>query len=277
MKPLLRYAGGKSWAESYVRELLTEEDLHEHVYLEPFCGSAALALALQPNKVILNDLNIELINMYEAVRKFPKSLISRLQLMQDAHSSEHYYTVRAWDRDPEDFARMNSVAHAARFIYLNKTGFNGLYRVNLKGFCNTPIGRTSSGKTPDIVQEASIKEISEYLETHAELYNKNYLEITAMANPGDIVILDPPYDYEDQKGFVGYTTAGWTRNDLVTLKNECDRLAAIGCKFILFNNNTSFVKELFSEYTQDVLLANRNINCKGNKRSKVEEVAIRNF
>ena len=241
MKPLLRYAGGKSWAESYVRELLTEEDLHEHVYLEPFCGSAALALALQPNKVILNDLNTELINMYETVRKFPKSLISRLQLMQDAHSSEHYYAVRAWDRDPEDFTRMNSVAHAARFIYLNKTGFNGLYRVNSKGFCNTPIGRTSSGKTPDIVQEASIKEISEYLETHAELYNKNYLEITAMAKPGDIVILDPPYDYEDQKGFVGYTSAGWDRDALVILKNECNRLAAIGCKFILFNNNTSFV------------------------------------
>lgn len=277
MKPILKWAGGKSWALAYLKKYIKPNDLLNCTYIEPFCGSGAIAFGLQPKKAILNDLNSELINVYQVIKTHPQLLIDRLKIMQEEHSEELYYQIRAWDRDPIDFAKMNSIAHAARFIYLNKTGFNGLMRYNSKGFCNTPIGRTASGKKPDIVQEALLKELSQYLTDSVTLCCEDYINITKQAKPGDIVLLDPPYDYENQKGFVSYTSSGWTRENLIKLKTECDRLTSQGCRFLAFNNNTSFVQELFQGYKQEVLLANRNINCKGANRSKVEEVLVYNF
>lgn len=276
MKPIIKYVGGKHQLLPELRQLITPELVEGHVYFEPFCGGAALCLDLQPEKAILNDLNKELINLYEVASNYPQSLISRLKIMQNEHSTDYYYKIRGWDRDQEAFARMNSIAHAARFMYLNRTCFNGLWRENSKGFMNAPIGRTSNGKLPDIVQEAMIKELSAYFSDHVDLYCGNYLGVTCWANPEDVLFLDPPYYFDNKTGFTAYQKNGFTLEDTQELKKECDRLHKLGAKWVLTNDNNIAIKELFKEYKIKEVAVRRSINRDGNNRNG-SEVIITNI
>lgn len=236
----------------------------------------AVTLALEHPNTVVNDLNSELINMYKVIRDNPEELISELKCFQNSHNTEFYYHVRNLDRT-DILSRMSDVIKAARTIYLNKTCFNGLYRVNSKGQFNSPIGRTSSGKTPDIVQEELIREISQYLKT-VQFHNGDYRNCLAGAAAGDVVFLDPPYDTDEaikSEGFVGYQKEGWTRRDLEELKMICDELSIRGCKIILTNNDTEFVRELFKEYNFREIEVKRSINRDGNKR-KGKELVIYN-
>jgi DNA adenine methylase len=214
--------------------------------------------------------------MYKVIRDEPEYLIAGLTNHQTKHSAEWYYFVRDWDRKP-DFDKLPPVTRAARTIYLNKTCFNGLYRVNSKGYFNSPIGRTSSGKTPDIVQKDLILEMSRFLKT-VQFHNSDYKTCLETADDGDVVFLDPPYDQDEDiksDGFVGYQKEGWTRKDLEELKMICDELSIRGCKIILTNNDTEFVRELFKEYNFREIEVKRSINRDGNKR-KGKELVIYN-
>lgn len=271
MKPLLKWVGGKTQLLTELKQIITPDLLENQTYIEPFCGGAALCLDLQPKKVILNDLNTELINLYRVVSEKPNELIVELSSMQQKHSEDYYYEVRSWDRDP-NFLKISTVKRAARFMYLNRTCFNGLYRVNSKGFMNAPIGRTSSGKVPNVIQEDLILTVSNYLSEHVDLYNCNYLDITKMAKSGDLVFLDPPY----LNTFTSYQKEGFTLEDTKLLKQECDRLSSMHVHWLLTNDNNEIIKDLFKDYSIKEVSVKRAINCNGNER-KGSEVLITNI
>lgn len=275
MNPIIKWVGGKSWAIDYVKKLVTSDMLETGTYIEPFGGGAAIALALTPKKVLLGDSNLELINLYLVASHHPEELIEKLRVMQDCHSKDFFYEVRALDRSP-DFKSTTPVDRAARFMYLNRTCFNGLYRVNSKGFFNTPIGRSSSGKPIDIVQADKIREFAKYCSDSRNSVNflcADYLEVTAKVQRGDIVVLDPPYT---QTNHTSYQKEGFTWEDTEKLKVECDRLRGLGCNLIIFNEGTPEIKELFKDYEIQEISIKRTISCKGDNR-KANEVLITNI
>ena len=276
MKPVIKWVGGKQSVMVHFEDLIKNNLKPGSTFYEPFAGGLAVTLALEHPNTVVNDLNSELINMYKVIRDNPEELISELKCFQNSHNTEFYYHVRNLDRT-DMLSRMSDVIKAARTIYLNKTCFNGLYRVNSKGQFNSPIGRTSSGKTPDIIQEDLIREMSKFLKS-VQFHNGDYKECLAGATTGDVVFLDPPYDTDEaikSDGFVGYQKEGWTRKDLEELKTICDELIIRGCKIILTNNDTEFVRELFKDYNFREIEVKRSINRDGNKR-KGKELVIYN-
>jgi DNA adenine methylase len=271
-KAVLKWAGGKSTMLPELEKLIKPHLNGSNTYYEPFIGGGSAAFSFEYPNTVINDLNSELMNVYQMIKIFPNELILKLEQFQSEHSEEKYYEIRAWDKLP-NFDSLDPVDRAARFIYINKTGFNGLYRVNSKGYCNTPIGRTSSGKTPDIVQKEKVYELARVLQP-VTIRNQDVLTALSDCNPGDVVFLDPPYDYEDEKGFVGYQKEGFDRTALSALKVYCDSLVALGVKVVLTNNDTTFVRELFKDWNFKVVPMRRSINSKASGRGPVNEVII---
>lgn len=284
MKPILKWAGGKSALIPELKKYITPELLEGNRYIEPFIGGGALAFELVHKGTTIGDLNTELINLYEVVKTDPEGLIKELKNHQsfaviDDFAEDHYYEVRAWDRDP-NFDLMSPVMKAARTVYLNKTCFNGLYRVNSKGYFNSPIGRSSSGKAPDIVQEDTIREMSKFLQT-VDIKAGDYRAIVNdwKPMPGDVIYLDPPFEPGEEistSGFVSYQKEGWSQEDLKLLKSECDYWSRLGAKVIVSNNDTPFVRDLFSDWEIYAVDARRSINRNGKGR-KGKEVIITNY
>ena len=279
MKPILKWAGSKQQLLEELKKYITPELLKGNQYIEPFIGGGALAFNLEHPNTVIADLNPELTNLYEVVKYNPEGLIKELKKHQEKHSADYFYEVRAWDRD-SDFWNLSSDVIAARTVYLNKTCFNGLYRVNSKGYFNSPIGRSSSGKTPDIVQEQAIRELSKFLQT-VDIKTGDYKAVLNGINPlpGTVLYLDSPYDPGEEistAGFVGYQKEGWSRKDLETMKSECDYWSRLGCKIVVSNNDTKFVRELFSDWEIHDVDVRRSINRNGNGR-KGKEVIITNF
>ena len=273
MKPILKYAGGKTNLLPHLLPLIESVLSPDVTYWEPFVGGGAVAFALQHPRTAINDLNVDLMNLYNVIADTPESLIHTLKLMQQNHSKEYYYEIRALDRDPK-FWNRPEVDIAARTVYLNKTCFNGLFRVNSKGYFNTPIGRTTSGKIPDIVQEKEIRELSEFLK-HCDRHTGYYDEwlLNADIRPGDVVFMDPPYDPGEEihtSGYTSYQKEGWTRDDLVRLKAVADVMVERGANVILTNNSTEFVKDLFKHWYQKEVPVKHSINCKGDNRQAKE-------
>ena len=276
MKPRIKWGGGKTQLLKELKEIIVPSLKEDSYYYEPFCGGAALALDLEHKNTILNDLNSEIINMYKVIKNSPEELITELKSFQNNHNKEFYRRIRNLDRT-DALSQMTDVAKAARTIYLNKTCFNGLYRVNSKGQFNSPIGRTSSGKPPDIVQENLIREMSKFLKT-VQFYCGDYREHLNSVKNGDVVFFDPPYDQDESissEGFVSYQKEGWTRKNLEELKTVCDELSSRAVKVVLTNNDTEFVRNLFAEYNFKKVEVKRSINRDGNKR-KGKELIIYN-
>lgn len=284
MKPILKWAGGKSALVPELKKYMTPKLLGGNRYIEPFIGGGALAFDLAHKNTTIADLNSELTNLYQVVKANPEDLIKELKSHQsfaviDEFAEDHYYEVRAWDRD-KNFDLMSPTMRAARTVYLNKTCFNGLYRVNSKGYFNSPIGRSSSGKTPDIVQEDAIRELSKFLQ-HCDIQTGDYRTVVNDWRPmsGDVIFLDPPYSKDDDiktSGFVGYQKEGWTDDDLKILKSECDYWSRLGAKIVVTNNDTEFVRNLFSDWEIHTVDVRRSINRNGDSR-KGKEVIITNF
>lgn len=276
MIPVVKWLGGKRGMLKELKEIITPELLEGNTYYEVFAGGAALALDLEHKDTVLNDLNSELINMYTVIRDNPEELIKLLKEHQEKHCEDWFYFIRGLDKSG-DLDYLTAECKAARTIYLNKTCFNGLYRVNKKGFFNSPIGKTSSGKMPDIVQEDNIRELSKFLKT-VTLCNEDFESIAKKATKGSVLFFDPPYDTDEDiktDGFVGYQKEGWTREDTKRLKATCDELVNRGCKVVITNNDTEFVRELFKDYIIKEVEVKRSINRDGNKR-KGKEVIITN-
>lgn len=197
-------------------------------------------------------------------------------LCRHKNTEDYYYSIRVVDRDKEKYSQLSPVERASRFLYLNKTCYNGLYRVNSKGEFNSPFGRY---KKPNIVNGLGLIAVSHHLWMNdIELCCKDFEEVLSSLSEGSFVYLDPPYDpVSETANFTSYQKNGFNRHEQERLKSCCDNLTARGIKFMLSNSATSFIRELYKDYYIETVSAKRAINSKGNKRGVVEEVLVRNY
>jgi DNA adenine methylase len=270
--PFLKWVGGKRQImPSIVAHL--PENIQSCCYVEPFVGGGAVLFHLQPEKAIVNDLNAELINVYRVIKNNIDDLITDLK--KHENTSEYFYKFRNIDRTP-DYKKLSDVERAARIIYLNKTCFNGLYRVNSAGEFNSPFGKY---KNPNILNEPTMRAVSRYLNTNAvELLGEDYETVLDRLAQKSFVYLDPPYHpISGSSNFTGYVQGGWNMNDQIRLREACDKLNAKGIKFLLSNSSADFIKDQYKHYHISIVKANRAINSDGANRGEVDELLIRNY
>lgn len=269
--PVVKWVGGKRQLLDEITPLLPERITS---YCEPFLGGGAVLFSIQPSKAIVNDLNGDLITVYNVIREDVDALIQSLQ--QHENTSEYFYAIRDLDRNKEAYQAMSDVERASRTIYLNKTCFNGLFRVNSAGEFNTPFGHY---KNPNIVNEPVLRAVSKYFNSSSiSFYNEDFAQTLSRIRKGAFVYLDPPYDpVSDTASFTGYNKGGFDRNEQVRLKECCDKLTKRGIKFLLSNSATDFIKDLYREYDVKIVKAKRAINSDASKRGAIEEVIVRNY
>lgn len=271
LSPLLKWVGGK---RQLLSDIIPMIDNKCSTYVEPFIGGGAVLFSLQPKKAIINDYNHELINVYKVVRDNLDELLELLYIHQANNSSEYYYEVRAWDRG-KCLNKMSNLEKAARIIYLNKTCYNGLYRVNSAGQFNSPYGRY---KNPNIVNEAVLKAVSNYFKNNdIDIRNGDYRDTLINLDKRSFVYLDPPYmPISSSSSFTGYTEGGFGYNRQVELKEECDKLTQQGIRFVQSNSDCDEIRELYKEYKIKTVKAKRSINSVAKKRGEINEVLIYN-
>jgi len=275
-KPFVKWAGGK---RQLIPELLKHIPKSFDNYFEPLVGGGALFFELynlgilKDKKVYLFDINEELINAYKVIRDYPNELIEKLKEFKANHNKEFYYQIRELDRS-EGYKNLDDITKAARFIYLNKTCFNGLYRVNKKGYFNVPIG---SYKNPQIIDEENILSVSITLQ-NTIIKHCDYKEVLNYANSNDFIYFDPPYyPLNETAYFTSYTKNDFLEKEQIELFETFETLANRNCFVLESNSDTDFINNLYKKFTIEKVLANRAINSNGNKRGKITEVLIRNY
>jgi len=262
-RPFLKWAGGKS---QLLPDLLRYAPGEYGRYYEPFLGGGALFFALQPARAVLSDSNAQLIGAYQAVRQDVEALIRRLRRFRATRDA--YYSVRA--RDPADLSPM---ARAARFIYLNRTCYNGLYRVNSAGRFNVPFGRY---KNPRICDPEGLRAAGAALR-RARLRVGDFEAVTRPARAGDLVYFDPPFDpLSPTASFTSYTAGGFGPEEQARLARLCRALAERGCHVMLSNSDTPLIRRLYRDFRLVELQARRAINRNANGRGPVTELLILN-
>ena len=277
VRPFLKWAGGK-------RQLLPEivkyvpKRISKHTYYEPFIGGGALLFQLQLPKAVINDSNKELINCYKVIKDSLDELMEELSKDKYSNSETSYYEMRDLDRSTKKYEILSEVEKAARIIYLNKTCYNGLFRVNSQGQFNVPFGRY---KNPNFLDDAVLRAVNKYLNSNnITLLNQDFEEAVKDAKRGDFVYFDPPYDpVSETASFTGYDVNGFNREQQKRLKKVFDDLNKRGCKVMLSNSCTDFILDLYKDY-QDTIIkvrATRSINSNALKRGRVEEVLVLNY
>lgn len=272
ISPVVKWVGGKRQLLNYITPLLPK---NFSTYVEPFVGGGAVLFDIQPKKAIINDYNAELINVYNVIKNNPDELISLLQEHEKLNSQEYFYQIRSLDRS-DTYYSMSSIDKAARIIYLNKTCFNGLFRVNQAGQFNSPYGKY---KNPNIVNRPLVLAMSKYFNNNdIRIMSGDYKEALKNLRRGAFVYFDPPYmPISSSSSFTGYTENGFGKQQQIELKEECDKLNRRGIKFLLSNSDHPLIRELYKDYEIIVVKAKRSINSKGNKRGEINEVLIRNY
>lgn len=270
--PFLKWVGGKRQLIEQMKPFLPK-NVNKLKYYEPFMGGGAVFFYLHNKQAVINDANTDLINAYKVVKNNHAELIENLRVYKN--TSEYFYKIRELDRD-ESFKSMSDIERASRLIYLNKTCYNGLYRVNNSGEFNSPFG---SYTNPNIINEPVIKAVSNFLnESNVEILNCDFAEAVKSANEKSFVYFDPPYHpMSGSSNFTGYVQGGWGVEDQARLKQTCDELTARGVKFLLSNSSTSFILDLYKDYKIESIQATRAINSVGDKRGAVNEVLVRNY
>lgn len=273
MKPVLKWVGGKRQLLNTIIELMPKD---YNTYFEPFVGGGAVLFSLEPQKAYINDLNSELYNLYNIIKskKKLKALVLELDKHELNHSKEYYYKLRQIDRTQE-FNNLEDYEIAARTIYLNKAGFNGLFRVNANGQFNVPFGKKENVRTYDL---ENLKEIQKYFsKTKIKITNVDFQKAVKKAGENDFVYFDPPYDKIKDDTFTSYQTNDFNRDEQVRLFNVFSDLNKKGVKVMLSNHNTDFIRELYKDFNIHIVLAKRMINSDASKRGNIEEVIITNY
>lgn len=279
LAPILKWVGGK---RQLLDEILKRKPKSFTTYYEPFLGGGAVFLALQPKRAVLNDRNDELINVYLSVRDHVNEVVELLK--KHKNEEEYYYNIRQMDREP-DFNELPSVVRAARILYLNKTCYNGLFRVNSQGEFNSPFGRY---KSPNIVNKSMLEAVSHLLNKVDKLnkrvytlLNTDFEEAVATAKAGSFIYFDPPYEpVSDSSNFTGYNQGGFTRDDQRRLYRLCTALHKRRVKFMLSNSSCPFIHGLYKRtkaFRIEMVQARRSVNADGEKRGNVNEVLVRNY
>lgn len=273
--PVLKWVGGKRQLISDIEPLIPKRI---STYVEPFIGGGAVLFHLQPKKAIINDYNQELMNVYQVIKDDSDGLIEVLKKHKVLDSEDYFYEIRSLDRS-EDYEKMSDVEKAGRIIYLNKTCFNGLFRVNRAGFFNTPYGKY---KDPSIVNEVTIRAISNYFNSaNVKFLTGDYKEALKRLRRDAFVYFDPPYmPISSSSNFTGYTEIGFDYEKQVELRDECLKLHNKGIKFLQSNSYTPEILELYSDssvFNIKIVQAKRNINSQSDKRGEISEVLIYNY
>lgn len=269
-KPIVKWAGGKSRVLNQLIPFFPKEFRSYH---EPFLGGGAVFFRLFPElkhnsaTTYLSDLNEELIYFYKVVRDDVENLINSAKT--HIYEKEYYYHIRSLN--PNKLTRLE---RASRMLYLNKTCFNGLWRVNSKGEFNVSFGRY---KNPVIVDEIALQNASTALQ-HAELSACSYEKVLNNAKPGDFIYLDPPYmPLSSTANFSSYTRERFTIEDHQLLKIVFDELTDIGCYVALSNSDTDMVRELYGQYNIKEIKATRAINSNAKRRGPITELLILSY
>jgi DNA adenine methylase len=266
-KPFLKWAGGKTQLLSSLASKLPPSI---GTYYEPMLGGGALFFSLNSTNAHLSDINSELVNAYIVVRDSVEELIAALSGY--LKTREFYYNIRNQDRDV-NFTQMSSVDRAARFIYLNKTCFNGLYRVNADGHFNVPMG---TAKTAIFIAE-NLRECSRKLSGKL-ITVSSFNDIEVLLRSDDFVYLDPPYlPLTDTAKFTEYTASGFSLSKHEELADFCRRISNAGIKFMLSNAHTDKSMELYSGFHIEVVPARRSISAKNSGRARVSEIIVTNY
>ncbi len=272
-KPFIKWVGGK-------QQLLTQFEAYFpptfHRYLEPFVGGGAVFFHLWntrrlPGQALLRDNNAELINAYRVVRDQVDDLIRSLAEHQSHHSKTYYYQIRGLDREA---AELSDVAKAARTIYLNRTCYNGLYRVNRRGEFNAPMGNY---KAPRILRENVLRAASAALQQTTPAAG-DFREIADLAQPSDFVYFDPPYaPLSKTANFTGYTAESFQDSDQRDLAEVFTQLTNRGCLCMLSNAYTPLILELYRPFRVETVYARRAVNSDAGGRGAIKEVVVLNY
>ena len=267
----LKWVGGKRQLMDEIKNLLPKTYT---TYYEPFIGGGAVLFELQPKKAVINDINGELINLYNIIKDDVDGLIEDLK--KHENTSEYFYKIREKDRNKSEYEKLSNIEKASRIVYLNKTCFNGLFRVNKSGEFNSPFGKY---KNPNIVNEVTLRAVNKYFnKADIKILNGDFEEALKGIRKGSFVYMDPPYDpVSSSANFTGYDKGGFNRDEQVRLKLLCDKLDKRGVKFLLSNSATDFIKDLYKEYDIRIVKAKRAINSDASSRGEVDEVLIRNY
>lgn len=264
IRPLVKWAGGKS---QLIRQFLPFFPERVSCLIEPFIGGGAVFFHLRPPKALIADKNEELINFYRVVRDHPDQLMADLK--KHVNSSDYYYRIRGLDP-----AGLTEIQRASRFLYLNKFGYNGLWRVNSRGLHNVPYGHCKNKK---MVDEKNLYRASTALRK-AKIRCGDFGPVLEEAMPGAFVYMDPPYHpLTETAKFTSYTAGSFGEEDQRRLAKAFRSLDSRGCTVMLSNSDTPFIHGLYSGYDIKVVTARRAINCRADGRGPVTELVIRNY
>ena len=272
VRPLVKWVGGKRQLLDVIKRSAPRRIGR---YYEPFFGGGAVLFGLQPRFATINDTNDELINLYKVVKENPSGLIADLR--KHKNEEDYFYEVRSLDRDPCKWGTLTDVQRASRFIFLNKTCFNGLYRVNNAGEFNSPFGRY---KNPRIVDQITINAVSKFLKANdVLLLNGDFQSAVSDASEGDFVYMDPPYDpVSSSASFTGYAKGGFDRSEQVRVRDTSLKLIEKGVNVLISNSSTEFIHNIYgsSHFNISKVKARRAVNANGGDRGEVDEVLITN-
>lgn len=258
-KPFLKWVGGK---RSILPALLERMPKTYKIYNEPFVGGGALYFAVNPKMAVLSDVNFHLAITYGAVRDDIENLIAYLTYHSEHHKKEYYYKMRKQLSIETDPTRIASL-----FIYINKTCYNGLYRVNKQGQFNVPMG---DYKNPSIVDVENLIATSSVLQ-NTDIFQQDFTAIHPKKN--NFYYLDPPY----HETYNGYNSSGFGDKEHIVLADFCYTINKVGGYFMLSNSDTELVRKLYKGYTIEKVSALRSISCKAHQRKKENELIIRNY
>ena len=274
-KPFIKWVWWKRQLLTQFKELYPQNFKN---YIEPFLWGGAVFFDLKnqwkiQHSAILSDINEELVNTYEVVKTDVENLIKRLEVFKYKHSKEFFLYIRSWDKRP-DFKLIPNYIRAARFIYLNRTCFNWMYRVNSKWFFNVPFWKYDN---PKICDEEWLR-IAEYALENTKILCQSFIDIVNYAEKWDFVYFDPPYDIlSNTANFTDYIQWGFWRDKQKELAEIFKKLNEKWCYVMLSNHNTPFIQDLYKDFRQEVVSAKRMINSDASKRWTIEEIVVLNY
>lgn len=276
-KPFVKWVGGKRQLLQQFRSmnLYPPEGFNPETatYFEPFVGGGAVFFDLKPKKAVLSDMNFELIATYDVIKNDVENLIKKLKYLKGRVSKEYFLKIRQ-----KNIQKLSPLDIAARFIYLNRTCFNGMFRVNSSGQFNVPYGKNAN---PMICDEDNLRKVSKSLK-NIKIFHEDYKKVLDRAKKGDFVYFDPPYyPLNKTSSFTSYTKEAFLEKEQMELSSTFLELHNRGCFVMLSNSNTPFIKELYSNLSKDIKIkkvyATRAINSVGKKRGEIKEVVIINY
>ena len=264
-RSFLKWVGGKYRSLSQLLDLFPKEF---NVYYEPFMGSGVVYFNVAPPQAVLNDVEGSLVTTFRSVKRDVEGVCDQLDLLENVEDA--YYDIRY---DFNNTAQIMTGKRAAQFIYMNKCGYNGLYRVNKRGYVNVAFGKREGDPHKDF---ENVRACSKLLQA-ASVMNADYRDITSLARSGDFVYLDPPYHKEVPSSFTGYNSQEFSEEDHRRLFEECKALSERGVLFALSNSNTKLVKDLYKNFYKFPVYTARTVSRVVGGRGLSTEILITNY